>query len=125
MPFMPEGVISILRNLKQEDYSDQARRLVFTHGASGNSYGTPSYVAGATFPCRFVEGSDQDAIPGTEVEQADGEIFYGLDVSLLAEDRVRITHLHGDMVTARDYDIVAGPYKSSLGWSAILKFVKG
>ena len=125
MPLIPEGVISILRKLKQDDYSDQATRLPYTRVASGNSYGKPSYPDGAPFACRFVEANAEDVLPGAEIEQADGEVFYGLAVTLLADDRVRITHLHGDLVTARDYEIIAGPYRSSVGQNAKLKLVKG
>lgn len=125
MPLVPEGAIQIIRGLKQDDYSDQAIRLVYTRVASGNSYGKPSYPPGASFSCRVVEGNDEDALPGANVEQADAEVFYDLGVTLLSDDRVQITHLHGDLVTARDYDIVAGPYRSNVGQSAKLKLVKG
>jgi hypothetical protein len=124
MALVPEGTISLLRTLKEEGYSDTAQRLVYTVVAGGYSYGRASYPAGDSFACRFTPKPSPDLLPGADVEMTDADLFFAQDVVLLPNDRVRITHIHGDAVTQEDYKIVAGPVMNSLGQRATLKLAK-
>lgn len=124
MPLIPDAVLNVLKTLKREGYSDQATRRVFSRVASGNSYGRASYDDGDTFPCRFVPKPSPDLLPGANVEMADAELHFDLGFLLLPDDRVIITHMNGQAIPEKTYQIVAGPVQDSLGQSATLKLVK-
>lgn len=129
MPLLSQGVMSALRKLKQDDYTDTAVRLIYTEGTGPQGWAKATYPEGATFAARFVLRSSSvqpsgDVLPGTNVEQSDADLFFDAEVELDPDDRVTITKLYGDRVTALTYDIVAGPVLDSLGKSAGLKLVK-
>lgn len=117
-----EAVIKSLRSLKYQGYSDTFMRLIYTAPASPRDKAT--YPEGTSYPCRFVPKPSPDVLPGAEVELADGELFFSREVTLSPRDRVRMTKLHGDVVEALDYHIVAGPVLDSLGKSATLQLVR-
>lgn len=117
-----EAVIQGLRTLKRQGYSDTFLRLVYT--APEDSRTRPTYLEGESFPGRFVPKPSPDILPGAEVELADGELFFDRTITLSPKDRVRHTKIHGDLVEALDYAIVAGPVLDSLGKSATLQLVK-
>jgi hypothetical protein len=125
MSFIPEGVISVLRNLKKQDYSDQATRQVYGLVAGGYSYNRVAYPDGAVFPCRFKGKPSPDMLPGADVVMVDADLHFGLDVVLLPNDRVKITHIHGEVVAPLVYSIVQGPFRDSLGQRAALKLAPG
>lgn len=124
MPLIPESSIQTLRRLKAEDYSDQVTRLVFTPHTGDLGHGKPTYPDGKIIACRFVAKPSPDVLPGADVQMADADLHFGREVTLNPHDRVRLTHLHGDKITARDYAIIAGPVLDSLGNRATLKLVQ-
>jgi hypothetical protein len=124
MGLVSDGALSVIRHFKELGFSDTALRLVYEIEASGNSYGRPAHTEGKSFPCRFAPKPSPDALPGADVQMTDATLHFGLDTVLLPDDRVRITHIHGDKVTAADYRIVAGPVRESIGQQATLLLVK-
>lgn len=124
MALISDGVINTLRGLKEQGYSDRFTRLVRSTAVSGFSYGKPAYTEGKSSVCRFTPKPSPDLLPGADVQMTDAELFIARDTVLLADDHVLITHLHGDKITATEYEIVAGPVLDSLGQSATLKLAK-
>lgn len=94
-------------------FTDTAQRLTFasTDGDYGTGTDQPDYTDGATFACSFQEKSVKDAQEESEVVMGDADLFYAHDVTLLASDRVTITHLLNEAVASpQTYQVVAGPY---------------
>lgn len=119
------GAISILRGLKEKDFSDRFMRLVRVPASGGLGYKKPSYSEGGiSYPCRFAQRAMLDVLPGTDVIMVEADLFFGRTVALDASDRVRITHIFNERVTATDYEIVAGPVLDSLGKTASLRLVR-
>lgn len=124
MALIPEASIKALRVLKEEGYSDTFTRLVYTPASGSLGFGKPTYPAGKSYSCRYVGRPTPDELPGTDVVAVDGDLHFGRDVVLLPNDRITITHLHGDVVTPLVYDIIAGPFLDSLGQRASIKLVQ-
>lgn len=125
MALISDGTIAVLRTLKKMGYSDRCTRLVRSVSSTTFSYGKSAYTEGKSFPCRFVPKPSPDMLPGADVQMTDAELFFDRGETLLADDHILITHIHGDKVTALEYEIVSGPVLTSLGQEATLKLFKG
>lgn len=105
-------------------YMDTCQRLVYTEPDSDPSYNNPTYPEGASLACLFVAKPKPDVLPGTDALQIDADLYLPRTSTLLPNDRVMITHLHGDAVAEpQTYTITAGPIVDSVTMSCGLTLV--
>lgn len=103
-------------------YMDTCQRLVYVAGVGDYGHGNDSYPAGAILSCLFVAKPTPDALPGTDVLQIDADIYLPRDTTLLPDDRLTITHLHGEALSVpMTFVIASGPYMDMVTMHAGLK----
>lgn len=109
---LPESMMRYMRKVAATGFVDTCQRLVFTatDGEYGTGTGKPTYSAGITMACLFKQRPAPDAQEQSEVLMIDADLYLARDATLLPNDRVKVTHLHGDAVASpQTFDIVGGP----------------
>lgn len=105
-------------------YMDTCQRLVYTEPVSDPSYNNPTYPDGASLACLFVAKPKPDVLPGTEALQIDADLYLPRTTTLLPNDRVKITHLHGDAIAEpQTFAVAQGPVVDSVTMRAGLTLV--
>lgn len=123
--YITDAALSHMQQLTVPAYMDTALRGVYTEGSGSYGYGTPTYPDGVSFACLFVPRAQPDALAGTNVPVTDADLFFAATVTLTANDRVTITHLHGEAVDSpQTFAIVAGPVQTHIGQQATLRLVQ-
>jgi hypothetical protein len=121
-PIISDATLATLKKWKEAGFYDRATRLIY-------SYETRQYTDSVAFDCRFlpISGSPRpasDELGQARVQMGDCDVYFKLDVVLGSHDRIRITHIHGQLQTpALVYDIVAGPIREQIGQRITLTLV--
>lgn len=110
MSYITATQLAHQRDITAPTFTDTAMRLVYATDGGSYGYGA-SYTDGAAFACSFQGRAEPDAQPGTNALMVEADLYCAHDVTLAADDRVRITYLYGEAVAdPQEYAIVAGPY---------------
>ena len=117
------GTLAFVRKQKAESYSDTALRLV--QGDVPNRYGYGSgYTNGTTFACKFAPRLTPDVLPGTNAKMIEADLFFATATVLKPEDRIRLTHIYGELLTtSQTYAVVSGPVQTALGQRVGLELI--
>ena len=121
-PIINDATLATIKRWKEAGFYDRATRLIY-------SYTTLQYTEGASFECRvlLVSGSPrpaEDVLGDAEVKMGNCDVYFKQDVVMGSHDRIRVTHLHGQLQTpALVYDIVGGPIRESIGQRITLALV--
>lgn len=109
MILLPEAAMLNMRRIASAGFVDTCQRLVYTAGTGDYGHGPATYAEGDALPCLFKPRPAPDALD-SEVLMVDADLYLPRTVTLLPDDRVTITHLHGDAVaSSQTFSIVAGP----------------
>lgn len=111
MSLVTPGQLAAERIATGETFTDTCQRLVHTETAGGDyGHASPTYPAGASFPCSFQATVAEDAQGTSEVRMIDAMLYLAHDATLLPGDRVKITHLYGELqASPQTFHIVRGP----------------
>lgn len=110
MSYITPAQLAHQRRITAPTFTDTCQRLVHTAASGDYGYGTPTYPAGSSSPCLFIERPLEEAQGATMVEMADGKLYLPLTFTLLPDDRVMITHMNDEEVVGpKTYAIVKGP----------------
>jgi hypothetical protein len=91
-------------------FTDTCVRLVEETATGDYGYGSSTYTEEATLPCSFQPRIQNDVQGETEVPLHDADLFVARTATLLADDRITITHLLGEAVDVpQTYQVIAGP----------------
>lgn len=103
--------MAVLRRVAATGLVDTCVRLVHTEGAGGDyGHGEPTYPEGASMACLFQPKAASDAQEESEVLLIDANLYLARTATLDPDDRIRVTHLHGDAVASPQvFEIVKGP----------------
>lgn len=113
-----------LRRVVGTGLLDTCTRLVYTAGSGDYGYGAATYPAGASLACLFKPRAQTDANETGAVPMVDADLWLARDTTLLPDDRVTITHLHGDAVSdPQTFEIVGGPILGKTLLHATLRLV--
>lgn len=105
---IPEGAMLNMRRVAATGLLDTCTRMVHTEGSGDYGHGAPTYPAGVTMACLFKPRPEDDA--GDGVRMVDADLWLARDAVLLPDDRVKITHLHGDAVASpQTFAVTGGP----------------
>lgn len=112
MQLLSDLALDYLRRVAVTGFVDTCQRLVPTAvaGDYGTSTGKSTYTADTTIACLFKPKLIPDEQGASAVEVVDADLYLPLTATLLPDDRVTITHLHGDAVAEpQTFAIVGGP----------------
>lgn len=123
--YVTDAAMAHMRLILQPAYMDTLQRLAYSAGTGAYGYGKPTYTPAQSVPCLFIAKPQEDVLVGTEVIHIDGDLFVPRDTILYPDDRVVITHLHGERVAnPQTFAIVAGPVKNSVTIQAHIALVQ-
>lgn len=109
MLLLPEAAMLNMRRIATAGFVDTCLRLVYTTGTGDYGHGSPSYAEGDALACLFKPRPEPDALD-TAVPMVDADLYLPRTTTLLPDDRVTITHLHGDAVASpQTFAIIGGP----------------
>lgn len=120
-----EATVSRLRMINRMALQDTCVRLIHSPQPA-NAYGVQEagYVEGEILPCLFRSGSKKETMGQTRTPAAQARLRLAHDVVLLAADRIKLTHLHGEALTpAEVYEVVGPPRLTWVGLEADLRLV--
>jgi hypothetical protein len=118
-----DAALNHARGLLAPMYRDTCIRMVYTAGSAGYGH-SAVYTAGASLPCLFVPVPQPDLQGAAEVPLTVGTLYLARASTLQPNDRVKITHLHGEaLASPQTYDIVAGPVVDHTTMQATLRLV--
>lgn len=112
MSYVTPSQLAAQRLITAPTFTDTCQRLVHTptDGDRGPGTGAPTYTAGASLPCSFQATVDEDAQGESEVRMIDAMLYLAHDATLNASDRVKITHLYGELqASPQTFDVTRGP----------------
>lgn len=112
MSLVTPGQLATERVATGQTFTDTCQRLVFaaTDGDRGPGTGPPTYTAGASLPCLFQATVAEDVQGESEVRMIDAMLYLAHDATLTANDRVKITHLYGELqASPQVFAITKGP----------------
>lgn len=125
MQYVTDAAMAHMRLSLQPAYMDTLQRLAYAAGTGAYGYGTATYTPAQSYPCMFIAMPQADVITGTAVVSVDGDLFLPRDAILYPDDRVVITHLHGEaLANPQTFAIVAGPIKNSVTIQAHIALVQ-
>ena len=120
-----DATINRLRMINRMALQDTCVRLIHTPQTT-NAYGVQEagYVEGETLPCLFRSGSKKETMGQTRLPAAQARLRLATGAVLLAADRIRLTHLHGEALDpAEVYEVVGPPRLTWVGLEAGLELV--
>jgi hypothetical protein len=104
--------LAYMRDTAEASLWDSCLRLVYgaTDGDYGPGTGPPGYASGASMACRFAPRLQHDVYVPTAVPMVDADIWLDRSETLDPNDRLTITHMHGEPVAnPQTFAIVSGP----------------
>lgn len=125
MDLLTTSDIAELRSYWNDALFDTCILHARAEGTGGYGYGKPTYTPGATVACLFEPTPTLvGEVNGAQALTTDGDIIFDRTTVLNNLMRIKLTKLHGDVVTGLQvYEIVAGPVLNHVGQRVKVKLV--
>lgn len=122
MSYITPNQLAAQRRITAPTFTATCQRLIYTAGSGDYGYGPPTYPAGVSMPCLFDPRPEPDANEG--VQMVDADLYLAHDAVLLPDDRVKITHIYGEVIASpQTFEIVEGPIVDGNVMHAALRLV--
>jgi hypothetical protein len=116
--------LAYMRDTAEASLWDTCLRLVYSAAGGDYGYGAPSYTPGASLACRFAPRLEHDVLVPSAVLMVDADIWLDRGETLDPNDRLTITHMHGEAVASpQTFAIVSGPVISKTLMHAELSLI--
>lgn len=107
---LSEAAMGNLRRIGGTGLVDTCQRLVYAAGTGDYGHGKPTHTPGSSMACLFKPRPESDANDAAGVLMVDADLWLARGATLEPNDRVKVTHLHGDAVASpQTFAIVGGP----------------
>lgn len=123
-----EKALARMRNAYSDGMMDTCVRMTRTSTSGNYGYDYPTYADGDTLNCLYRPKSTKERLgwqmtAGAQVFDMDATLYLPRTSTISNTDRIRMTKMHGDAITERTYEIVAGPVVDQVLQKVALKLV--